>query len=278
MHPKTLLPWLLIGMLIFSACAPTGAAPVPQNAQNNTPPAAGTITVLAAASLTESFRELGAQFEASHPNVKVEFSFASSVQLAQQLGQGAPADVFASASNTYMKTAIDNGRVRQNAEKTFVNNRLVVIVPKANPGGLKELKDLATPGLKLDLAAKEVPVGQYSLNFLDKADKEGSMGVDYEASVLKNVVSYEDNVKAILAKVSLGEADAGIVYTSDVSASAAQKVTQITIPDNLNVIASYPIAPIQDSQHPELAQAFIDLVLSAQGQAVLAKYGFIPVK
>jgi molybdate transport system substrate-binding protein len=151
-------------------------------------------------------------------------------------------------------------------------------VPKANQAGLYELKDLARPGLKLDLAAKEVPAGQYSLDFLDKADKDGSLGTNYKDSVIRNVISYEDNVKAILTKVSLDEADAGIVFSSDVSASAAQKVSQIAIPDNLNVIASYPIAPIKDSKHPDLAQAFVDLALSAQGQAVLAKYGFIPAK
>jgi molybdate transport system substrate-binding protein len=278
MKPKTIIPILLIVGILFSACAPRNT-PLPAASQNNTPQSgpAVALTVLAAASLTEPFQNLGTQFEGSHPGVKVEFSFAGSQQLAQQLGQGAPADVFASASNTYMKSAVDSGRVDQAAVKTFANNRLVVIVPKANPAGIDELKDLARPGLKLDLAAKEVPVGQYSLDFLDKATQDASLGKSYKDSVLKNVVSYEDNVKVVLAKISLGEADGGIVYSSDVSASTAAKVIKIAIPDNLNVLATYPIAPLKDIAHAQLAQAFVDLVMSAQGQAVLADYGFIPV-
>jgi len=288
MKPKTWLPLLLIGVFLISACAPINAPTTPavqetisqavQRTLTARPLTGVTLTVLAAASLTESFQELGTQFEATHPGVKVEFSLAGSQQLALQLGQGAPADVFASASNAYMKSAVDSGRVDPAAAKTFAHNRLVVIVPKANPAGIKEVKDLARPGIKLDLAAKEVPVGQYSLDFLDKADQDASLGVNFKAAVLNNAVSYEDNVKAVLVKVSLGEADGGIVYSSDVSAAAADKVIKIAIPDNLNVIATYPIAPIKDSKNAQLAQAFVDLVLSAQGQAVLGKYGFIPVK
>ena len=152
----------------------------------------------------------------------------------------------------------------------------MVIFPKDNPAGIKELKDLAKPGLKLDLAAKEVPVGQYSLDYLDKALKDPAFGASFKEDVLKNVVSYEDNVKAVLTKVSLGEADAGIVYLSDISQDAAGKVGQLEIPVALNVIATYPIGPISDSMAPDLAKAFISLVLSPDGQKVLEKYNFIP--
>jgi len=254
--------------------APTTAAP----AQDPAAPAAGekTLTVLAAASLTESFNEIGAMFEAQNPGVKAAFSFAGSQQLAQQLDQGAPADVFASASKKYMEAALKSGRVADGAAKTFANNRLVVIYPTDNPAGLKELKDLAKPGLKIDFAAKEVPVGQYSLDFLDKAIQDPAFGAAFKDDVLKNVVSYEENVKAVLTKVSLGEADAGIVYLSDISQEAASKVGKLDIPDALNVIATYPIAAIKDSQDPDLAQAFVDLVLSPDGQKVLEKYNFIP--
>ncbi len=258
-----------------AAKAPAAQAPVPVTAT----PAAGekTLTVLAAASLTESFNEIGAMFEAQHPGVKAAFSFAGSQQLAQQLDQGAPADVFASASKKYMDAALKSGRVADGAAKTFANNRLVVIYPKDNPAGLSALKDLAKPGLKLDFAAKEVPVGQYSLDFLDKAIQDPAFGATFKDDVLKNVVSYEENVKFVLAKVSLGEADAGIVYLSDISQEAAARVGKLDIPDALNVIATYPIAAIKDSQNPDLAQAFVELVLSPDGQKVLEKYNFIPV-
>ncbi len=235
-----------------------------------------TLTVLAAASLAEPFTELGQQFEGKNPGVKVEFSFAGSQQLAQQLGQGAQADVFASASPKYMDAAVTASRVVSGTARTFVRNRLVVIYPQANPAGLKELKDLAKPGIKLVLAAKAVPVGQYALDFLDKAVKDPGFDQTYKDSVLNNVVSYEDNVKAVLTKVLLGEADAGIVYTSDISGDAAGKVGKLDIPDTLNVIATYPIAVTADSKQADLAKAFVDLVLSADGQGVLAKYGFIP--
>jgi len=262
----------LIFVFVFvslAACAPAAASPTPE-------PKAATLTVMAAASLTVPFNELGRQFEAQHPNVKVEFSFAGSQQLAQQIASAAPADVFASASPKYMDAAVSAKRVDSGTVKNFVSNRLVMIVPAGNPAGLKQLSDLSRPGLKLVLAAKAVPVGQYALDFLDKAVKDPAYGSTYKDQVLKNVVSYEDNVKSVLTKVQLGEADAGIVYTTDSAGDAAAKVIQIAIPDALNVIAVYPIAPITNSANPSLANAFIDLVLSPSGQAVLAKYGFLP--
>jgi molybdenum ABC transporter molybdate-binding protein len=260
-----------------TAVPPTAAPTVAEPTTAPTAPAEGkTLTVLAAASLTESFTELGQTFETQNPGVKVSFSFAGSQQLAQQLGQGSDADVFASASGKYMTAAIDAKRVNKDDSQTFVKNRLVVIFPKDNPAGLKELNDLSKAGLKLDLADKSVPVGQYALDFLDKAVKDAAFGATYKDDVLKNVVSYEDNVKAVVTKVSLGEADAGIVYVTDITADAKEKVATLDIPDALNTVASYPIAPISDSKNPELAKAFVDLVLSADGQAVLAKYGFVP--
>ncbi len=292
MHSKVMTISLVIFLLVLAGCSPQSvatpttapaappttaptvvaptAAPATSSAQNQT------LTVLAAASLTEPFGELGQQFEAKNSGVKVEFSFAGSQQLAQQLGQGAQADVFASASPKYMDAAVTASRVVSGTARTFVQNRLVVIYPQANPAGLKELKDLAKPGLKLVFAAKEVPVGQYALDFLDKAVKDPGFGPTFKDDVLKNVASYEDNVKAVLTKVSLGEADGGIVYSSDISGDAAGKVGKIAIPNALNVIATYPIAVIKDSKNPDLAEAFMDLVLSADGQGVLAQYGFIP--
>lgn len=236
---------------------------------------AHTLTVMAAASLSEPFEAIGAQFEAAHPGVKVAFNFAGSQQLAQQLAGGAPADVFASASMTYMDSAIETGRVKPDTARIFAANRLAVIVPAGNPAGLTKLEDLARPGIKLVLAAEEVPAGAYSLEFLARAAADAQFGAAFQSGVLKNVVSYEENVKAVLAKVRLGEADAGVVYAGDAS-SANGAVRVIAIPDALNVAARYPISVIQDSANADLAAAFVEFVLSAQGQAVLAEAGFLP--
>ena len=274
MRPKLLPILLLMILLPNTACNPQ-ANLTPTNARIPTT-LNDTLTVLAAASLTAPFNELGMLFEAQNPGVKVEFSYAGSQQLAQQLIQGAPADVFASASQKYMDMVVQANRVTQGSDKNFTRNRLVVIYPVANPARIKTLQDLAKPGLKLDLEAREVPAGQYSLDFLDKASKDPAFDPNFKDNVLKNVVSYEENVKSVLTKVALGEADAGIVYLSDVSGNAAGQVGILDIPDALNVTARYPIATISDSHNPDLAKAFMDLVLSPDGQKVLAKNNFIP--
>ena len=222
------------------------------------------------------FTEMGKNFEAANPGVKVAFNFAGSQQLAQQIGQGAPADVFASANKAQMTAAIKTGRVVSGTERVFVRNRLVVIVPKDNPGKVEKLQDLANPGLKLVLAAKEVPVGQYTLDFLTKTLTDTAFGAAFQGAVLKNVVSYEDNVRSVLSKVVLGEADAGVVYTTDITQDAAPKVSRIDIPDALNTVASYPIAALQDTKQADLAGKFVTYVLSDEGQKILASYGFIP--
>lgn len=264
---------VLVGLLAGAACAPQ-ADSLPPTA--DAPVEESTLTVLAAASLTESFTELGKLFEFKNQGVTVTFNFAGSQQLAQQLAQGAQADVFASANTKYMDAAVESGRVDEADPRTFALNRLVVIFPKENPAGLTELKDLAKPGLKLDLADESVPVGKYSLEFLDKAMADPAFDPQFKENVLKNVVSYEITVKAVLTKVVLGEADAGIVYITDITPDAAGKVGTLNIPDALNTIASYPIAPISDSKNPNLAQAFVDLVLSPEGQQIMTEYGFLP--
>jgi molybdate transport system substrate-binding protein len=233
--------------------------------------------VFAAASLIEAFGELGETFEASHPGVEVIFNFAGSNQLAQQIEEGAPADVFASANASQMEVVIAASRVDRASVQTFACNRLVVIYP-ATSAPLAGLEDLAEPGLKLVLAAAEVPAGRYSLDFLDRAALEPEYGHTFRAAVLANVVSYEENVRAVLAKVALGEADAGIVYASDTTGLEPGTIGQLPIPDPLNPAARYPIAALADSANPDLARAFIELVLSAEGQALLARFGFVPVE
>ena len=298
MKLKSLLLLVLMTSLLLAGCAMQPAAtqnvaeptavstkaplptetPKPTEVPTSAPAEPVDLNVFAAASLTDAFGEIGKLFEADHPGVTAVFNFAGSQQLAQQINEGAPADVFASANKKQMDVVIEAGGIVSGTEQTFAKNRLVVIFPKDNPAGLADLQDLAKPDLKLVLAAKEVPVGQYSLDFLDKAVADQTFAPTFKDDVLKNVVSYEDNVKAVLTKVALGEADAGIVYLSDISGADADKIDRIEIPDELNVIASYPIAPIKESENPDLAQAFIDLVLSQEGQDILAKYNFIPVK
>ncbi len=154
----------------------------------------------------------------------------------------------------------------------FVTNRLVVVIPADNPAGIESLQDLATPDTLLVLAAEAVPVGRYSLAFLDRAAADAAFDSGFKAAVLANVVSYEENVRGVLNKVALGEADAGIVYSSDLVGVAG--VAALAIPDALNVVAQYPIAPLNDSAQPEAAAAFVAWVLSDEGQAILAEYGF----
>ncbi|CAG0978530.1 Molybdate-binding protein ModA [Gammaproteobacteria bacterium] len=263
MKVRLLLMGLVFGLL--SACAPTAK-----------PTAGAKLTVFAAASLTDAFNEIGEQFKQQHSGVTLEFNFAGSQQLCTQLEQGAVADVFASANTKEMNTAIQSDLVVSGTQKAFVRNRLAVIVPKDNPGGVADLKDLSKPGLKIVLAAGNVPVGGYSLKSLDKMNAD--FGATFSQTVIANVVSYEDNVKQVVAKVQLGEADAGIVYTSDVTPQVADKLITLDIPDQYNVLATYPIAVLKAAPNADLAQVFMAYVLSTEGQAVLQKWGFIPAK
>jgi molybdate transport system substrate-binding protein len=249
---------------------PPTETPVPPTAS----PAPRTLTVFTAASLTASFTEIGKAFEAANPGVTVTFNFAGTQALATQLTQGASADVFASANHTYMDNMVTANLVAS-GYKDFVTNVLEVILPANNPAKLQTLQDLAKPGLKLVLGDKSVPAGAYSLAILDNLSKDASYGADFKTKVLANVVSNETDVKQVVAKVQLGEADAGIVYVTD--AIAAPTLQTIVIPANFNVIAKYPIAALIKAPQPELAAAFVAYLLSANGQATMKKWGFTPV-
>jgi molybdate transport system substrate-binding protein len=259
---------LLVGAL--SACGSTSSSSSPT--ATSAPPV--TLNVFAAASLTNAFKEVGKQFHAAHPNVTITFNFAGSQALATQITQGAPADVFASANQAQMNVAVKGGEVDASSSKVFVHNLLVVIFPKNNPGNITKLQDLAHPGLKIVLADKSVPAGQYALDYLSKASADPGFGSSYQANVTKNVVSYETDVETVVTKVVQGEADAGIVYTTDALANTSQ-LGEITIPANLQTEATYPIAPIKGSKNAATAQQFVDYVLSPTGQAILTRYGFI---
>jgi molybdate transport system substrate-binding protein len=261
---------LILALAALGGCAaPPPAAPAPRQA--------APISVFAAASLTDAFKELGAQFKAE-TGIGVSFNFAASQQLRGQLEQGAEADVFACANEKEMSAAIASGLVIKGTEQVFVRNRLVVIHPQANPGGVSALADLARPGLKLVIVDKAVPVGQYSLDLLAKMSQDPAFGADFAERALQNVVSYEQNVKAVVSKVQLGEADAGVVYLTDVTRDAAEKVAALAVPDAFNQIATYPIAALAGAKHRDSAAAFVAYVLSEAGQEVLKKHGFIGAK
>ena len=227
-----------------------------------------TLTVFAAASLRDAFGSLGATFEREHPGAKVQFNFAGSQELRTQIENGAPADVFASADERHMTAARKAGVV--DAPKTFATNAPVIVVPADNPAKVASLEDLASVK-RLVIGTREVPIGAYTLQILEKA--KSAYGADFPARVQARVVSHELNVRQVLTKVSLGEADAGIVYRTD-ARRAGNKVRVIEIPPELNVVAEYPIATVTRAPNAELARAWVALVTGPTGQSALKDAGF----
>lgn len=235
------------------------------------------LVVFAAASLTDAYEAIADAFEAQNPDVEILFNFGGSSSLATQLVQGAPADIFASANATQMNVALEGGRIAEPV-KTFAQNRLVLIVPAENPMNIQTLSDLAKPNVKLILAAPEVPVRAYTETMLARMAADSTYGEAYRAAVLANVVSEEPNVRQVAAKIALGEADAGIVYRSDVTPDIADVMLAFPIPDEFNTIATYPIAITDDTAQPELARDFVDFILSDSGQDILITWGFVSVR
>ena len=239
------------------------------------PSSSATLRVFAAASLSEAFEDIARQFEKSHAGVSVQLNLAGSQQLVAQIEAGAAADVFASADTAWMGK-LARGRRVDGAPLVFARNRLVVIAPKANPAHLSALQDLAKPGIKLVLGAETVPVGRYSRQVLDLLSKQPGYGSDFGKRALANLASEEENVKSVVSKVMLGEADAGIVYRSDVTAGVQRSTRSIEIPDAANVIATYPIAALSAAAAPDLARQFVAAVQSKAGQKTLQQHGFLP--
>jgi len=250
----------MIRMIVFSALllSATGAS-------------AANLTVFAAASLTDAFTELGKAFDAQSGN-KTTFSFAGSQALRTQLENGAKADVYASANDAQYTPLVSKGLVA--AGRPFVRNKLTLIAPKNNPA-LQTLNDLTKPGLKLVIADRTVPVGDYTRRLLTAIDKAGTYGKDFSARTLKNVVSEETNVRQVALKVQLGEADAAVVYSTDVTPTLKPLVRVIALPTRFNQSASYPIGVVKGSASPGAAAAFVAYVQSAAGQSVLKKWGFL---
>lgn len=223
------------------------------------------ITVFAAASLSDAFGELAAAFEAEHPGVTVRLSLAGSAALRTQILEGAPADVFASASPDDIEALEAGGLVRE--QRALASNRLVVAT---RDGGVGSFADLAVPGVRLVLAGEDVPAGRYARAALALAGEDGAFGEDFARRVLANVRSNEANVRAALAKVELGEADAAIVYATDLA--AADGVRAVPVPERFQVAAEYRIALLSRSN---AAKAFVAFATSPAGRAVLARHGFM---
>jgi molybdate transport system substrate-binding protein len=230
------------------------------------------LTVFAAASLRESFTTLGHRFEALHAGTHVVLSFAGSQTLRSQIEHGAPADVFASADERHMSALESEGQVT--APKLFAQNELVVAVSRAQAATLREFRQLPD-ATRIVLGAPEVPVGEYTRQALEHASAD--LGADFRARVEAHVVSREPDVRQVLAKIALGEADAGVVYRTDALA-AKDKVAIVSIPPAYNVVAKYPVAVTTHAPHAELGRAFVELLLSPDGARTLAEYGFLPVQ
>jgi molybdate transport system substrate-binding protein len=248
------------GIVALAAVAALLAAAQPAGAGGQKP--SGEITVFAAASLTESFNAVAKKFEKKYPDVDVKFDYDASSNLATQIDQGAPADVFASADEDNLNKTLDAGTVTP-PPVVFAKNRLEIAVEKGNPKKIKSLSDLQRSGLVVVLCADQVPCGKYAAESLSKA------GVDITPA------SKEENAKATLSKVSIGEADASIVYVTDVKA-AKGTTGGVRIPDNVNVIATYPVAVVKQSQNATAAKAWVQFVMSKDGQKTLRRFGFLP--
>jgi molybdate transport system substrate-binding protein len=235
------------------------------------------LTVYCGAGLTGALSEIGEIYENSS-NMSVKFNFDGVPALRAQIEQGAYADVLVSASVKHMKALQSEGFMDNQTVQIFARNKVAIIVPNDNPANITGLKDLAVPGLKILMGTRELPAGDYALQVLDKLAADPEYGPAFKESVLANIVSQETTVNRIVSKVALGEADAGFAFISDVSPQMVGKVTKILIPDKYNVIGDFPVGVLSQSKHKEEAQAFIDVIMSNEGQAILEKYGFIPVK
>jgi molybdate transport system substrate-binding protein len=266
------LAWLIIA--IAAACS-TPAGPTPVGSVATDTGETKSVTVFAAASLTDAFQDIARRFEASYPGSQVIINFAGSQRLALMLEQGATADVFASADQRSMDRLVATGLVQRDAPSIFARNQLVVILPVDNPGRIQALEDLARPDLRLILTGEQVPAGAYARQVLENLAADPVHGVNFKDAVLRNVVSNEENVKQVVAKVRLGEADAGIVYQSDVTSNVADELRQIDVPDRFNITADYPIAVLGSAPSGDLARQFVQFVLAPEGQIALERWGFM---
>ncbi|WP_438027619.1 molybdate ABC transporter substrate-binding protein [Sorangium sp. So ce233] len=256
------LPPLLLAACIVSGVGCERSEPAPGKGEDR-------LVVFAAASLRDVFTAMGEDFKRAHAGVEVTFNFAGTQELRTQLEHGAAVDVFASADQRHMDELVKSGRAV--SPVVFARNEPVIVVARESAGAIRGLADLPAAS-RIVLGAPEVPIGRYTLEILDRAS--ASLGADFRARVEGKVVSRELNVRQVLTKVRLGEAQAGVVYRTDAQA-AQDGVTVVAIPPELNVIAEYPIALVAGAAHPGLARAWVDFVLSEAGQSALRRAGFL---
>jgi molybdate transport system substrate-binding protein len=261
-HPRVLAgagaAWLAVAL---AACSSSATSSAPPGAAAQAKPT-GTLVVFAVTSLTDAFNKIADQFQAANPGVTVKFNYNGSTSLATQITQGAPADVFASAGPTNMKTVTDED-LESTTPKTLAANQGEIMVEAGNPSHIASVSDLANPSLQVVTCAPSVPCGALANQIFKNA------------GVTVNPVSQEQNVGGVVTKVSLGEADAGIVYVTDVKANGTKSVG-VPIPADQNATASYPIAEIKGASNATVAAAFISYVLGPSGQQVLKSFGFLP--
>jgi molybdate transport system substrate-binding protein len=252
-----------LSALVLAACGDDDASGDDSSSASGSPAGEssleGDITVFAGASLTDAFDEVGAAFEEANPDVSVEFNYGASSALREQILAGAPADVFASANTSNMDQVVEGGAATDPSD--FVTNQLQIVVPAGNPGDVAGLDDFANADLLIGLCAEEVPCGEFGREALANAD------------VTPSIDTNEPDVRSLLTKIEAGELDAGIVYITDVLA-AGDAAEGIDIPADDNVTATYPIASLSDAGNAEVADAFVEFVLSDEGRTILESYGF----
>ena len=280
----------LVGVLILvlAACSSAGASPsassppaasaapaaTPTPAPESAAPAPKVdLTIYGAASLKGALEAAKAAYETANPGSTLTISTDSSSALETQIEQGAPADVFLSADTSNPKKLVDKG-LAEGDSVTFAGNKLTVIVPAGNPAGIMTPADLARAGIKVIAAGDEVPITKYATQLIANLAKESGYPADFAAGYTANIASKEDNVKAVVAKIELGEGDAGIVYVTD--AKASTKVETIDVPDAANVPATYAGVVVKASANAVAAKAFLDWFAGPDGQAILSGFGFLP--
>jgi molybdate transport system substrate-binding protein len=274
----------IISVLLFvlAACSNGASSPATSTAASAAPGTASSaatsaapaaLTIYGAASLKGVLDKVKAAFETANVGTALTISTDSSATLETQIEQGAPADVFLSADTSNPKKLVDKG-LADGAAVTFAGNKLTIIVPTANPAGIKTPADLAKTGIKVIAAGDEVPITKYATQLVANLAKESGYPADFAAKYTANIASKEDNVKAVVAKIELGEGDAGIVYVTDAKASI--KVAAVDVPDTANVAATYSGVVVKASKNAAAAQAFLTWFAGPDGQAILSTFGFLP--
>lgn len=269
---------VLIICLLFSAGCTSSSTPAGNNSTVQTMNTTTTdLKVAAAASLTGVLTDLATRYEAANPGTKIVLNFDGSQALATQIKEGANQGLFISADTKQMDLLKGAGFIENNSVKVVTKNKLAILVPADNPGKIEGLTDLARPGVRLVLGTEEVPFGRYTRQMLNKTARNSTYSPGFGSAVLKNAISMETAVTYVTSKLTLGEADAGIAYASDLSRNDRQTIKLIAIPDDVNVIATYPAGVLKESGSQQQAAAFLAYLTSPEGTAAFESYGFAPV-